>query len=105
MFGHTNTFILKRLTGEWRIDPSNASFIGLYNTIKASTWDLDIITDLALDHNKVPPIFPSGEVAGKISREASEVTNITSGTPVVTGAGDTACAALGAGIVNEGDIL
>jgi len=105
MFGHTNTFILKRFTDEWCIDTTNASFTGLFNTMKASSWDIDIIRELGLDHDKLPPIFASCDVAGKISSKAAKNLVIPSGIPVVTGAGDTSCAALGAGVLEEGDIL
>jgi len=105
IFGHTNTFLLKKFTDEFCIDPTNASFTGLYNTIKETGWDFDIITDLGIDYNKLPPVFACGEIAGKVSNKVAKITGLPSGTPVVTGAGDTACAALGAGVVEEGEIL
>ncbi len=37
-FGHMNTFFIKRLTGNWSIDPTNASLTGLYNTVAYSDW-------------------------------------------------------------------
>ncbi len=33
-FGHCNTYMLRRLTGEWAIDPSTTSITGLYNTVR-----------------------------------------------------------------------
>ena len=30
-FGHTNTYMVKRMTGNWAIDPSTVSITGLYN--------------------------------------------------------------------------
>lgn len=45
----------------------------------------------------LPPLAPPGTVLGAVTREASEVTGIRAGTPVVAAAADKACEALGAG--------
>jgi len=105
IFGHTNTFLAKKITGCFGIDPTNASFTGLYDTINYSQWSADLISSLGLDKNKLPPIIPSEGMVGKVSRRISGLTGIRQGTPVIMGAADTACAALGAGAVNAGDIL
>ena len=104
-FGHTNTFLVHRLTGQWGMDPSNASFTGLYDTMRASGWDERLAADLGVERDRLPPIVPSSAVAGTVTREAACVTGLREGTPVVMGAGDTACAALGADVVREGEIL
>lgn len=104
-FGHTNTFIIKKLTDIWAIDPTNASFTGLYNTMKATGWDLNIIKSLGLDYTKLPFIYPSSNIVGKVTEEAARVLDIQSGIPVVAGAGDTACASFGADVIGEGEIL
>ncbi len=104
-FGHTNTFLVRRLTGQWGMDPSNASFTGLYNTMQASDWDDGLAADLGVERDKLPPIVPSAAVAGTVTGRAARETGLREGTPVVMGAGDTACAALGAGVLEEGEIL
>ena len=104
-FGHTNTFLVHRLTGQWGMDPSNASFTGLYDTMHASGWDEGLSADLGIEPGRLPPIVPSAAVAGTVTAEASRATGLPEGTPVVMGAGDTACAALGADVVREGEIL
>ena len=41
-FGHTNTYLVKRLTGHWAIDPSTVSITGLYNTARNDlTWNTE----------------------------------------------------------------
>ena len=105
-FGHTNTFLARRLTGKWGMDPSNAAFTGLYRTLEQTGWDRELIRDLDLDPGQWPPILPSAATVGTVLPEAARSLGIASGTPVVMGpAGDTACAALGAGVTEEGDIL
>jgi xylulokinase len=104
-FGHTNTFLARRLTGKWGMDPSNAAFTGLYRTLEQTGWDRELIRDLELDPDRWPPILPSAATVGTVLPEPARSLGIASGTPVVMGAGDTACAALGAGVTEEGDVL
>jgi xylulokinase len=104
-FGHTNTFLVRRLTGQWGMDPSNAAFTGLYRTLAESGWDHGLIEELGLDPRRFPPVLPSAAVVGKTLPPAARQLGVEPGTPVVMGAGDTACAALGAGVTEEGDIL
>jgi len=104
-FGHTNTFLAQRLTGQWGMDPSNASFTGLYKTLEYSDWDRELTRELGLDPERLPPIVASAAVVGRVTEKASRDTGIPAGTPVVMGGGDTACAALGADVVEEGEIL
>jgi sugar (pentulose or hexulose) kinase len=104
-FGHTNTFLARRLTGRWGMDPSNAAFTGLYRTLTASGWDRELARELGLDPRRWPPVLPSARVVGTVLPAAARELGVASGTPVVMGAGDTACAALGAGATEEGDIL
>ncbi len=104
-FGHTNTFLAQRLTGQWGMDPSNASFTGLFKTLEYSDWDRELARELGLDPERLPPIVASAAVVGRVTEKASRDTGIPAGTPVVMGGGDTACAALGADVVEEGEIL
>jgi xylulokinase len=104
-FGHTNTFLAHRLTGAWGMDPSNASFTGLYNTLDASGWNAALVTDLGLETDRLPPIVDSAAVVGVVLPDVAARTGLPVGVPVVMGAADTACAALGADVITEGDIL
>lgn len=103
--GHLNTFILKKLTGKFLIDPSNASFTGLYETFTAKGWSEDITDALSIDRNLLPDIQPSLSLAGKITKEAALITGLKEGTPVIMGSNDSAAAAFGAGAVVPGDIM
>lgn len=105
-FGHLNTFFLRRMVGKWLIDPSNASFTGLFETLKlGGNWSEEICNALGIDMGKLPEITPSLSIAGTLSREAAALTGLREGIPVAMGANDTSSAAYGAGAVNNGDIL
>ena len=104
-FGHTNTYLIKKITGNFGMDPTNASFTGLYKTVDLSGWAEEIIDDLKINRNLLPDIQKSQHIAGSVNKEIAELTGIKSGVPIVMGAADTACAVLGAGLINNGDIL
>jgi len=104
-FGHVATFILKRLTDRFLIDPSNASFTGLYGTVGYTDWDERIYGPLGIDPEKLPTVQNSNTIAGELTESAAKALDIRPGLPVVTGANDTTCACVGAEVVNEGDLL
>jgi xylulokinase len=104
-FGHTNTFLARRLTGRWGMDPTNASFSGLYDTMGASGWDPRLAEDLGLDLERLPPIVPSTAAVGTVTAAAARELGLREGLPVAMGAADSACAALGAEVTHEGEIL
>jgi len=103
--GHMNTFLQRRLTGRWLIDPSNASFTGLYETLQMGSWSEKICSALGIHRDLLPEIVPSISIAGPLTREAAGDTGLRQGIPVAMGANDTTSAAFGAGAVNTGDIL
>src|SRR5690606_11726809 len=80
-----------RLTGAIATDPSDVSFVpGDIDRRIHSARVLDLCGASAwLD--KMPPVLSSGEIAGRITRQAAQATGLAEGTPVVTGLGD-ACA-------------
>ncbi|MBE6631378.1 MAG: xylulokinase [Ruminococcaceae bacterium] len=94
-------YIIFKLTGVFVTEPSDASSTCLMdlNTLKWSDTILDIA---GIDKAKMPEIVPSISVAGKVTKEASALTGLLEGTPVVCGGGDGCCAAVGTGIVKEG---
>ncbi len=104
-FGHVATFVLKRLTGQFIVDPSNASFTGLYDTVGFSNWDNRIYEPLGLDPGKMPVVRNSNTIAGALLDPAADKLGLPSGIPIVTGANDTTCSCVGAGVVREGDLL
>jgi len=54
-FGHSNTYLIKRLTGEWAIDPSTTSITGLYNTARHDlTWNSDVLNLAGISEEKLP---------------------------------------------------
>ncbi|MFA6505071.1 MAG: FGGY family carbohydrate kinase [Treponemataceae bacterium] len=105
VFGHVVTFFMKRLTGSFFIDPSNASFTGLYETLKYSDWSPEIMEATGIGVERLPKVLDSLSVAGALLPKVAAATGLTQGLPVVIGANDTTCAVAGAGIREPGMLL
>ena len=93
-----------RLTGNYRTDPSDGSG-SLLLDVRKRGWSAEILAALEIDPAMLPPVLRSDAVAGQLSPQAAKELGLAAGTPVVTGAGDTPCGALGAGIVDAKSLL
>ncbi len=105
VFGHVVTFFMKRLAGVFAIDPSNASFTGLYETIKYGGWSLELTAATGIGAERLPKLLDSLEIAGGLLPAAAAEIGLKAGIPVVIGANDTTCAVAGAGIREPGKLL
>jgi xylulokinase len=90
-----------RLTGEAATDPSDATGTSLAD--QGGAWDEPLIERLGLPRRLLPPIRPADAVTGQLGRSAAEALGLPPGIPVAGGAGDTLAAALGTGLLREGD--
>jgi xylulokinase len=100
----TKDLLMHRLTGRFVTDFSDASNTGLLD-LERKTWATDMVAEVGIDDTKLPDeILPSNTNVGTIQREVSQETGLKQGTPVILGGGDVSCAALGAGVVEEGSV-
>jgi xylulokinase len=95
-------FIAFKLTGRAVTDYSDASGSNLFD-LESRTWSTDLIESIGLDIDKLPEVHASTDIIGEVTPAASEETGLKTGTPVVIGGGDGACAGVGAGVVQSGD--
>jgi sugar (pentulose or hexulose) kinase len=105
MAGHMNTFFLRRLTGRWAFDPTNASLTGLYDTVGRSGWLPDFCRELGIPRGILPPVVECDERVGTVTAAAARESGLTAGTPVIMGSNDTSAACLGAGVTEPGQVL
>jgi len=94
-------YINYRLTGEIIADWTEASGSFLMD-VATSNWSAEAIQYLGLDIDKLPEIRESSEVIGKITAQASKITGLAEGTPVVAGAGDMLCMLISSGLTQPG---
>jgi xylulokinase len=92
-----------RLTGQSFSEPSDASATLLYD-LQADGWSEQVIEALSLRTDLLPPLVASGSLAGTLGREAAEFLGLPVGLPVAAGAGDTAAALLGSGLLEPGPV-
>lgn len=99
--GSVGTYIGHRLTGEWAIDPTQASYFGCFDMTGDWTWEKATAERLGIPSAVLPPVRSSLGTLGTLTTTAAAVLGLQSHTPVVVGGGDTACAAFAAGIEKD----
>jgi xylulokinase len=105
-FGHTNTFLIHKLTGKWGIDPSTTSITGLYNTRENDlSWNFGFLKELGLFEDQLPELYHSFQSVGQINPEVSGLVGLPSNCKVLCGGNDAVLSAFSAGINKPGDIL
>jgi xylulokinase len=104
-FGHGNTFLAHRLTGQFAFDCTNASFTGLFGTGSDRLWSRELCQALKVPIELLPRPVISSIPAGTVSAAASRATGLAEGIPVAIGGADTACSALGAGVIDSGQVF
>ena len=90
-------WLRSQLTGQVAAEPSDASGTLLYDVF-ADQWAEGAIAALQLRPELLPPLMASSAVAGELTPIAAEQLGLAAGIPVVAGAADTACGALGNGL-------
>ncbi len=104
-FGHCNTYLVKRFTGEWAIDPSTTSITGLYNTARHDlTWNRDVLSIAEIPEEKLPPLMQSYHKVGKILPRVAAELDLPDDCDVLCGGNDAVLAALSGGFTAPGDI-
>jgi xylulokinase len=102
-FLQSKDFVTGWLTGEYgTTDYSDASHACLINIHTLSYFD-DVYETLGLDMAKLPSLNPGNAIVGRLCPDAAQALGLKPGAPVVAGAGDGACSAIGAGAAKAGD--
>lgn len=106
IFGHSNTFMARWLTGKSAIDPSSASLMALYNTVRNDlTWNNDIAKTFGISMDQLPEIIPSHESPGCVTGSLASELGLKKEPPVVIGGNDAVLAAYSVGINEPGDVI
>jgi sugar (pentulose or hexulose) kinase len=103
--GHLNTYLVRRLTGRWVMDWTNASYTGLVNLRKPGEWSVEACEALEFPARLLPELVAPWEPVGRLSAEAAAELGLGRSVVVVAGAADTACSAYGVGCVNDGEVF
>ena len=97
-----NSYIVYRLTGRFTQDVCQSYAYQCFDN-RRGDWDRDLMHAFGLSEQLFPEISPCDAVVGTVTKKASELTGLKEGTPVVAGGLDAACAALGIGVIADGE--
>jgi sugar (pentulose or hexulose) kinase len=97
LVGHLQTFLHRQMNGARVVDPSNASFMGVYETLKLGGWSEDLCDAIGAREHQLPQLIDANGVAGMVTRAAGRRFGLTHGTPMLVGCVDTSAAMLLAG--------
>ena len=97
-------YLMSRLTGNWTTNPSNASGMQLMD-VSTRSWSNELCRFAGIDPAMLSPIRESGSVIGGLTAAAAAALGLDTGVPVVMGGHDQACAALGLGAADPGDLF
>ena len=94
LVGHLSTFLNRVLTGARVTDPSNASFMGLFNTLTLKGWNDELCDAVGADKRLLPEVHDGDVIAGTVSAQAARRFGLSAGTPVLVGLIDTSSTVL-----------
>ena len=96
-------YVRYRLTGEFAIDVQEASGTLLLD-VTHRRWSKEVAEAAGIPESWLPTVYESPEICAHISENASKLTGLAAGTPVVAGAGDQGAGAVGMGILQPGSV-
>jgi xylulokinase len=97
-------YINYRLTGALSVEQNWALEAGFVDIATHDIGD-DLVALAHIPRSAIPPKRASHEIIGYVDAKASIETGLAIGTPVIAGAADMIASALGAGVVDAGDVL
>ena len=98
------SMLVKAFGGEDWYDDEGSKYWWMTRDIETGEYDEKLLRVMGRDADKYPPFLPTGACAGHVSEEIAARTGLVAGTPILMGATDQICAAIGAGNYGSPDI-
>ncbi len=98
------SYILYRFFNKFMEDKSLASGTGIYN-LHTLQWDPELMNVAGIDENQLGTVVSTTHIEAGMNPRIAARLGINADTPVVVGAGDGVLSALGAGVVNPGQLI
>lgn len=95
LVGHVQTLLHRQLSASRVVDPSHASFMGLYDVLGKRGrrgWSEGVCAAVGATEHQLPQLVESDGVVGLVTRAAGTRFGLTHGTPVLCGCIDTSAA-------------
>jgi xylulokinase len=96
-------YVRFRLSGDKASDVADSSGTLLFD-VRKRKWSQEMVERFDIGIEKLPTVYESIEITGRVSRHAATQTGLREGTPFVAGAGDNAAGAIGMGITKPGAV-
>jgi xylulokinase len=103
MISSPKDYIAYKFTGELSSEPTDALATSAFDYMK-NEWSKDVIKEMGINPKIFPEIRPTSTAFGMITSKASKETGLPIGIPVYGGS-DQSMAAMGCGLVREGDVM
>jgi xylulokinase len=97
-------FIAHRLTGAYYLERNWALESGYFDLYKED-WDDDILALSTIYRGILANVYWPSEIIGQVTLQASSLTGLKAGTPVVAGSADHIASSFSSGLKNQGDLL
>ena len=94
MICDVQSYIVSKLTGGFATSWASADPLGLFD-MKGREWSSSILGSLGLTTSQLPQLFRPGIHIGGVTNDASRLTGLCAGTPIVASGGDGQAAGLG----------
>ena len=94
-------YVIARLTGVCAGDCTACSTACAMD-IQAKCWSEALLSAAGVSPDRMPKLFASHEMAGRVTEKAASESGYPAGTPVYAGAGDAGATTLASGIMEEG---
>ena len=98
------SMLVKAFGGDDWYDDEGSKSWWMARDIMTGEFDPQLLELMDLDADKYPAFLPTGACAGHVSEDIAKRTGLRAGTPILMGATDQICAAIGAGNYGSGDI-
>jgi xylulokinase len=103
MISSPKDYIAYRFTGTLASEPTDALATSAFNYMK-NQWSTEVLKEMEIDPAIFPEIRPTSTPFGTITSAAAKETGLPIGIPVFGGS-DQSMAAMGCGLVEEGDVM
>ncbi|MET0702172.1 MAG: FGGY family carbohydrate kinase [Mycobacterium sp.] len=97
--GDVSAFLNAKLTGRWVTSASSGDSLGLMD-LATQQWSAPLCEIAGVDPAQLPEVVKPGTVIGALDGATAARLGLAADTPVVAGAGDGQCAALGTGVAD-----
>lgn len=91
------------ITGEMKTDHTYGSR-SLLMDIRKRCWSRQMLDLFEVEPEKLCQLIPPGSVLGYTTEHIARITGCPTGVPLISAGGDQQCAALGMGVIREGDM-